>query len=286
MATLPFDDEDLPGKIMALPTTGGATGAGGAPSTLGAAAAPSATAAAPGTGTGFINLETYLGLNKDAGMGMANTIAGGIEQDAGKVRQGVDALRDEFDDAARVGRAVEGVQPYTGPAATAEQLAAAQGNTGAKSYSGPASLQAMNGAQYAQLGAQASDVAARGRQAQSGDAGALLQSQYGQGREYGTGARGLDSFLTTTGAAGDRLRQGGAATNSLEKYLGLADKHAAETVGAMSQPAPRDGAGGTPRGPENPDFEPHPADLRDPRERRKLRGGGGGKAADNYERGF
>lgn len=285
MATIPLEDEDLPGKIMALPTSGGSVGPS-APTTVGPAAAPSAAPAAPGTGTGFINLETYLGLNKDAGMGMANTIAGGIEQDAMKVRQGVDTLRDEFDDAARVGRAVEGVQPYTGPAATAEQLAAAQGNTGARSYSGPTSLQGFGGDRYVKLGAQASDVAARGRQAQSGDAGALLQGQYGQGREYGTGARGLDSFLTTTGPAGDRLRQGGAATSSLEKYLGIADKHAAQTVGAMSQPAPRDGAGGTPRGPESPDFELHPADLRDPRERRKLRGGGGGKAADNYERGF
>ncbi|HUR93073.1 MAG TPA: hypothetical protein VMY76_00725 [Gemmatimonadales bacterium] len=284
MATLPFEDEDLPGKIIVLPTSGGSTG-GGAPTTAGPAAAPSAAPAAPGTGTGFVNLETYLGLNQGAGMGMANTLAGGLEQGAQQVRQGVDALSGQFDDAARQGRAVAGAQPYTGPAANAEQLAAANGNTGARGYTGPASLQAMAGDQYTRLGAQASDVAARGRQAQSGDAGALLQGQYGQGREYGTGARGLDSFLTTTGGAGDRLRQGGAATNSLEKYLGLADKRAGATVGAMSQPAPRDGAGGTPRGPETPDFELNPTDLRDPRERRRLRGGGG-KSADNYERGF
>lgn len=261
MATIPLEDEDLPGKILALPTSGGSTGSGGAPTTVGAAAAPSAGAAAPGTGTGFVNLETYLGLNQGAGMGMADTLAGGIEQDAAGVRQGVDALSAGFNDAAYAGRATPG--------------------TGATPYKGPTSLAAFGGEQYAKLGAKASDVAARGRQAQSGDAGALLQGQYGQGREYGTGARGLDSFLTTTGAAGDRLRQGGAAGSSLEKYLGIADRQAGETVKAMSAPAPAAGGG------EAPAFDPSPAaDPRDPRERRKMKGGAGGKSPVDYGRGF
>jgi hypothetical protein len=282
MATIPLEDEEF-GKIIALPTSGGSAGGGGAPTTVGAAAAPSATAAAPGTGTGFVNLETYLGLNQGAGMGMADTLATGLEQDAAKVRQGVDALSGQFNDAAYAGRATpgSGATAYTGPAATAEQLAAAQGNTGAKGYSGPTSLQALNGDQYAKLGVQASDVAARGRQAQSGDAGTLLQGQYGQGREYGTGARGLDSFLSTTGAAGDRLRQGGAATSSLEKYLGIADKQAGETVKAMSAPT------AAPAGSEFPDVELNPGpDERDPWQRRKMKGGAGGKAPVDYGRGF
>lgn len=153
------------------------------------------------TGTGFIGLGQYLGLNRGAAQGMGDALASGVETaGAGVENDSLNALRG-FDKQVQAG-----VQNRPG---SAEGLTAAQAAAGAEQgYSGPTSLDFTD---FYGRGAEAQN-AANALGVNAGRA-TLLQKQYGPTT---WGGSQLDAALAGQGGAGKRL---GAAQGAYGKLL-------------------------------------------------------------------
>lgn len=176
----------------ALPNLGPAPAASAAPAGGGVSGAPAAPAApaprAGGGGTGFVNLERYLGANRGAGAGMADTLAQGVTTQAQRAEQGLGALR------------------------------------GQSARSTAADLASVNPALYAQTEKDAGEAGAAARGAgTAGGVGALLTDTYGKSGGYGSGLRGFDTFLAR-GAGGDALGGLAGQYGGLSERLGLMSK--------------------------------------------------------------
>lgn len=250
-----YDDEtDQRQGLSDLSGTAGpvaATPAGGAP----AAGAPSAPAGAPGAtggattaGTGYINLQRYLGANEGAGAGMAGQIASNVTQQA---QQGLGSLGALKSEAVR---------------------------------NSAADLQSVNPGLYEKTGDQLSEAAANARAASDpagGGLGALMTTQYGGQGGYGSGMRGFDSFLAR-GAGGDTLGAVGKY-GGLDSYLGAAS----EAYQPSAPGAPKMGEGASTMSPKGISmggggFAPAPVassgagggagpgDTNDPRRKRRM----------------
>lgn len=181
---MPFlDEEDLNGQGGGpAPVAGAPTPAAGAPAdqTATAPAAPSG-----GRGTGFVNLERYLGANREAGQGMANTVAGNVSSLGEKAKGEISALE---------GQAYRSSAP---------------------------DLASVNPALYKQAGEDALNAAGQARAAgTAGGVGGLLQDQYGKQGGYTSGLRGFDTFLTRSLGA-DQLNALEPKYGGLGSYLGL-----------------------------------------------------------------
>lgn len=154
-------------------------------------------APAPGVGTGFVNLQTYLDLNRGAGQQMAEGVASGIESQGQGVMSGLQELQGDY-----------------------------RMDVGRGTYSGAPSLAAYSPDKWNSLTKQAGDVSARARTAGSGGVGTLIAEQAGRGGGYSSGMQGLDAFLAGA-AGGNRLRATGNAFGGLDKRLTGAEAGAA-----------------------------------------------------------
>lgn len=167
-----------------------ASGAG-APAAVGATPAPSAAPTTPaaagrpgrGGGTGFVNLERYLGANQGAGQAMANQVAGNINTLGQQTQGQIDALRG---------------QSYRSTAPTFAEI---------------------NPDLFKKAGENASLVGAQANMAGGSGVGTLLQDHYGAGGGYGSGMRGFDAFLTRAEGSGT-LDPLAGAWGGLQKQLG------------------------------------------------------------------
>ena len=88
MAYMPsLDDEEQ--TVTGMATGAAASGSGSAIGGSGGGGAGAASTGAAGgqAGTGFVNLEQYLGLNQDAGAQMAGRVAGELKQTGNQLRE-------------------------------------------------------------------------------------------------------------------------------------------------------------------------------------------------------
>lgn len=138
-------------------------------------------------GTGFTNLQTYLGLNKGVAGQMGGALAQQAEQQGSAARQAIDA------DVAKANAAVQA------------------GGTG-QAYSGPQTLGNM-GSLYGQTASAQNYANALG--SNTGRA-TLLGQQYGQ-NTWGGGQ--LDAALAGAGAAGGRMATARGQYGKLLEYL-------------------------------------------------------------------
>lgn len=176
------NDPEKETQLSAAPMAGG-VGPGSAPMTGGASAKP----AGP-VGSGFVNLQTVLGLNAGQGQKMADAITQPIASAGQQVQQGM--------------------QQY-----------------GTDAYNARAQdLQSFNPDRYNTLQRQGTDVSARARALGSfGGQQALLADRYGPGSNggYSGGQQTMDAFLA--GAEGGKgMAAASNAYGSLDHALGLA----------------------------------------------------------------
>jgi hypothetical protein len=167
--------------LGAMPGPEAAPGVGlSAPAGGGAAGAPAPTAP---HGTGFVNLEKYIGANQSGAQGMANAIGGDVAQLGGQAMQDAKKLAQE--------------------GKTSLMPTFAQVDPALQAKLGPEAAQASMAAQALQS---------------PGGIGALLTQHYGTGGGYGGGLRGFDSFLTGN-AGGNQFQQLGNQYGGLDKYV-------------------------------------------------------------------
>lgn len=188
---MPFvkDDPEQQTELSSAP--GGGSVGGSAP-----ASAPRAST--PNTGSGFVNLQTVLGLNQGQGAQLANGLAGDVSS------------------------AGQGVQNAIGGyGADARKI-------------GAADFQSFDPARYGQIQQRATRVASNARALGSfGGEEAALAQKYAPGSSggYTGGQQGMDAFLA--GAEGAGQMQGAAnAYGGLDQALGLAGQAYTPSSGA------------------------------------------------------
>lgn len=166
-----------------------------APASGGASSAPGAppAAAGPAKGSGYTNLDAYISANRGGAASMAQGLADSAESKAQFGRGAVDMARGAF------GASVAAGTPQYAP-----------GGAKPGDYTGPTSIDDFAGGSFA--GAQES--AQKGYDAVAGlgtwtGRQTALQDAYGKQGHYGTGAQGLDTFLSGAGQGGryDALKQ-------------------------------------------------------------------------------
>lgn len=169
-------------------------------------------------GSGFVNLQRYLELNRGGGDRLGTELAGGTRTKAQGVEQDINSAKNLYERQATQGTVTQGAATSQSP----EQLRAAAAQAG---YSGPNALSDV--ADTGSLSARASQVAQESSALQS-DAGrrAMLAERNGS---QGTYARGLDSALAGNAAG----RQGAA----LERRYGGLEKLLGDTEGWAQQRA-------------------------------------------------
>lgn len=241
MAYLPTPDDDEAQRRAAL--------AGPAPAAPVPTGPPVQATQAP-AGSGFVNLQRYLGANASGGAAMTERLAGGVERGAADTRAAGDRLAGDTIQAAQ--RQWGSPQGYQGPEAVdAAGFDALRGrvDTGAR--------------QAALLGSTAGVSTALGQ-------------AYGARGGYGTGARGLDAALAGAGAGGQRLQRASKAYDGLRDYLGASQTQAqgAIDVARRTANAARDAA---------PPPAPGPADAEEvPRRKRGQGYGAPGRREGGY----
>lgn len=189
------DQDERDRRNDAVAQFGSPTGAGGVagsppPGWAGGTVAGGDARGAPvprpagGGGTGFINLETILGLNYGGGQAMADRVSQDVATKAQQAEQGINTIK------------------------------------GQSSYSTAPDLRSVNPNLYDETKKNASDASEAATLAGGPGVGTLLQDQYGKGGGYASGMRGFDAFLTR-GAAGSQLDSLAGRYGGLDEKLGV-----------------------------------------------------------------
>lgn len=166
-------------------------------------------------GSGFVGLRDYLGLNRQQGEAMGNTLASQVEQEAAAARGAVDAAGATLKRKAEA--AVPTYQSMPVGLDSAEEEAFRQARAGV-GYTGPRELGDVANVNELQTGL---DKARQTGSLAATDAGrSVLLSQRGQGART-QGGRMLDASLAGRGG-GERLEAATRGTDALRNYLGLA----------------------------------------------------------------
>lgn len=151
-------------------------------------------------GTGFVNWDTYLGLNQGAGQQMGQGLVSDISAQGEGVKSGLGSLSEQ---------------------ATSQVQAGGLGS----GYKGPTSLQEVNPTLYGNLQSQASEVGSKARAAGGEGLGTLIRQQYAPGQAYSGGQQAFDAFLAgaTTGnelrGLGNKYGDFGSAFTGAENQL-------------------------------------------------------------------
>lgn len=214
-----FDDDEKERQRQALSALGSEAGGGGASMSSSSSGGSMGGGGGGQVGTGFVNWDTYLGLNRGAGEQMGQGLVSDISQKGEGVKAGINQLSQEG----------------------ASQVQA--GGLGS-AYSGPTSLQQVNPTAYGNLQSQASDVGSKARAAGGEGLGTLLREQYAPGQAYSGGQQAFDAFLTGA-TTGNELRGlgnkygdfGSAFTGAEEAFSGQVDKARSTTAATPAAPA-------------------------------------------------
>jgi len=158
-------------------------------------------------GSGFVGLQNYLGLNQQAGQRMGNELAQQVEQQGSAARGAIDTAAQDFRQRAGVGQQYGAIGSSPDAMRNVEQANRVLGGPTQFGDTSALALQAANAQRTAQMAGSGA-----GRQV-------LLAKQYGQGGNYTTGARMLDSALAGRGG-GDRLQNAVGAYSKMREYLG------------------------------------------------------------------
>lgn len=213
-----FNDDEKERQRQALSALGSEAGGGGASMSSSSSGGSMGGGGGGGqVGTGVVNWDTYLGLNRGAGEQMGQGLVSDISTKGEGVKAGINQLSQEG----------------------ASQVQA--GGLGS-AYSGPTSLQQVNPTLYGNLQSQASDVGAKARAAGGEGLGTLIREQYAPGQAYSGGQQAFDAFLTGA-TTGNELRGlgnkygdfGSAFTGAEQDFAGQVDKARESTP--ESQPA-------------------------------------------------
>lgn len=175
----------------------------------------------PVPGSNWINLQDYLGLNKEAGAAMGQKVAGDVGAAAGKATQQLAGAQDKF--ATQRAAGSNEFNPYDAQWSSATD-AKAKSEKGP--YSGPKDVNDTDPT----LAGNVSDAVARvnSTKTAAGQQQALSNAYGPAGGPSGTGGGALDSFLLSTG--------GGSAMADLQKQYGdLGDKYSAATQQSAAQ---------------------------------------------------
>jgi hypothetical protein len=159
------------------------------------------------TGTGFVNLQTYLGLNQDKAQQMAGQLAGGVAEKGEAAKQGQADLQAKFG-ADRDASVKSGEQSQWGRLSDQQQFGHVQ-------------------QQSEQAAKQANQLAGGFGQRQD-----LVNQQFGKGNNYTSGMGKFDNFLAGSGEgqfAAAKDKYGGLA-----EALGVADTQSAQQMGDIN----------------------------------------------------
>lgn len=164
-------------------------------------------------GSGFVGLQQYLGLNREAGERMGGDFASQVEREGQAAMSGVDAASAAYNNAAGVGITYDPNSNVPGAMANVDRANRVLGATPGAFGSDALALQAANAQRTARMAG--SEV---GRQT-------LLRQQYGQNAPYSQGASMLDAALAGRGG-GQRLDKAAGGFSRLREYLGTAQSTA------------------------------------------------------------
>ena len=177
------------------------------------------------TGSGFTNLQTYLGLNQGIAGRMGNAIVAPVEEQGAKVQGEIDTALDTFE-----GQVDEGTLKFPNlapgqplpPGTTYQQVQ----ELSQRGYTGPNSLDEVT--DVAALYGRAADVGNRaGALGTNTGRATLLNKEYGQ-TTWGGGQ--LDAALAGAGSAGGRIAAANRGYKGLVEKLGGAQRTAEEAV--------------------------------------------------------
>lgn len=203
----------------------GATSAGAGPTSYAQPGPPLSAAMSPGAttqsqpkpqasfsptstngGSGWLNLQDYLGVNGSAGQGMAGQLAGGVSTAGQAAQSGAEGLEREFGRSLRTD---------------------AQQNR-APTYG---SMAAMSG--YGDVAGKASDASrdAKGLVSFS-DRQRQLSDMYGKGNDYSAGMRRWDSFAAGA-VGGDELKSASDMYGGLAERLGVMNEASGQKAGTV-----------------------------------------------------
>lgn len=194
-------------------------------------------------GSGYVNLQSYLGLNDPQGGAMAAGLGADAQAQTDSARRGLTGVQDQFNQSVSAAT-------LSGPAQKYDSLFAAPGLPEDEAtlgraaprildpvegqrlatlrdarYTGPTQLQDMGSYAAAKAQAQKARIAGAGLDNENSRQDALAQ-KYGQ-NGYGVGKRGLDSYLTSQSSQGQSVIKGARRdASALDQMLGLGEVQA------------------------------------------------------------
>lgn len=188
-------------------------------------------------GTGFQNLNTYLGLNQGASKAMGDTLAADVEKEGGDVSNRIGDAYYKFLEQSQKGTLRGGgVTPYdpNHPSAMGGILTAADAERRSKmGYTGPETLGAAEGVDLGNLMTSAATAQnkANALGTQEGLQNAIAQ-KYGQS-SWGGGA--LDAALAGQGGAARRLEAAKGSYGKLLQNLNATQQNAADVAASAKK---------------------------------------------------
>lgn len=174
-------------------------------------------------GTGYTNLQTYLGLNQGAAQRMGNTLAGDVEAEGSKVSNNVNDAYAKFVEQSQKGTLDRPKAP--GNITSVEAQRRSQ-----QGYTGPVALGGAEGVNIGELMSSAATAQNKANAIGTNEGRQTLLSQkYGQGT-WGGGA--LDAALAGAGGAGGRLSAAQGSYGKLLSSLNATQQKAATAADA------------------------------------------------------